>query len=115
MDHSHVYRKLNYLLELKDATVIARKNIISNMTISQIKAIAQVARRLVTCIINPARRDVQLLERRRLVLQSLASRNVSSTRKKTILKRHHTLIPVLLRIAHLIETILDEVETTREA
>lgn len=115
MNQSHVYLRLNFLLQLKDASVPTRKNIISNMTSSQMKAIAQVAIRLINGTINPARRDVQLLERRRLLLRLLASDSVSVRRKKSLLKRHHSVVPVLLRPSYLFDTILDEIRTNREA
>jgi hypothetical protein len=73
-----------------------------NMTGSQMNAIAQVAARLVNGTINPLKRDVQLLERRRHLLRSLASENVSLTRKKSLLRRHHSLVPILLRPQYLL-------------
>jgi hypothetical protein len=115
MNQSQVYRKLNFLLQLKDATVAARKNMITNMTGGHMKAIAQVAKRLVNGTINPPRRDVQLLERRQNLLRSLASENVSLTRKKSLLRRHHSFVSVLLRPPYLLDTIMDEIRTTREA
>ena len=111
---SEVYCKLNFLLQLKDANIATRKTMIVNMTPSQVKAIVQVAKRLVNGTINPARRDVQLLERRRLLLRSLASESVSVRRKKSLLKRHHSIVPVLLRPPYLFDTILDEIRTANE-
>lgn len=115
MNQSQVYRKLNFLLQLKDAAISVRKNLLNNITSSQMDAIAQVARKVVNGTINPSRRDVQLFERRRILLRSLSSGNVSFARKKTLLRRHHSLVPVLLRTIYLIRTILDEVRTDREA
>jgi hypothetical protein len=115
MNQSQVYRKLNFLLQLKDATVSARKNMITNMTGGQVKAIAQVAKRLVNGTINPPRRDVHLLERRRNLLRSLASENVSLTRKKSLLLRCYSFVFVLLRPSYLVDTIMDEIRTTEKA
>jgi hypothetical protein len=92
MNQSQVNRKLIFLLRLKDATVADRKNMITNMTVSEMMAIAQVAKRFLNGTINPARRDVQLLSRRRLLNRSLASENVSLSRKKSLLSRHHSFV-----------------------
>lgn len=109
MNHSRVYQNLNFLLHLKEAAVSARKNLLSNMISGQVEAIAEVATRVVNGVINPLRRDVQLFERKRLLLRTLASNRVSSSRKKALLRRHHSIVPVLLRIRYVISTILDEV------
>ena len=85
------------------------------MTSSQKEAVAEIARRVVNGVINIMRRDVQLFRRKRLVLETLASRTVSSARKKALIRRHHSLVPVLIRTLYLIRTILDEVTTAREA
>ena len=114
MNHSKVYRQLNFLLQLKDAAVSTRKTLIVNMTPSQMKAIAQVTKRLINGTINPARRDVQLFERKRLLLRSLASEMVSIRRKKSSLKRHHSIVPVVLRPPYLFDTIIDEIRTSIE-
>lgn len=115
MNHSKVYQNLNFLLQLKDAAVPVRKNLLSNMTSGQVEAIAEVTIRVVNGVINPIRRDVQLFERKRLLLRSVASNRVSTLRKKTMLRRHHSIIPALLRTRYLIRTILNEVQTNREA
>ena len=114
MNHSRVYGKINSLLQLQGATISNRKNLLINMTLSQMKAIAEVAKRVINGTINPMRRDIQMFERRRLLLRSLASSRVSLDRKKALLKRHHSLVPILLRTVYLIQTILHEVRTARE-
>ena len=115
MNHSKVYIKLNFLLVLKDATIPDRKDLLCNMSSSQLEAVAEIARRVVNGVINTMRRDVQLFRRKRLVLRTLASSTLSSAIKKTLIRRHHSLVPVLLRTLYLIRTILDEVTTAREA
>ena len=115
MNLSKVYLKLNFLLRLKDTTVPVRKDLLCNMTFSQLEAVTEIARRVVNGVINTRRRDVQLFRIKRLVLITLASNTVSSARKKALIRRHHSLVPVLLRTLYLIRTILDEVTTAREA
>ena len=85
------------------------------MTSGQTEAIAAIAARIITGVINPLRRDAQLFERKRVLLRTLASTRVTSARKKSLLRRHHAIVPVLLRIRYMIRTILDEIQTVREA
>lgn len=115
MNSSKVYIKLNFLLHLKDAAVSVRKTLLSNMTSSQMDAIVEVAKRVTDGTVHPARRDVRLFERKQILLRSLASDHVSFSRKKTLLRRHHSLVPVLLRTVYLMITVLDEIRTIREA
>ena len=85
------------------------------MTSGQVEAIAAIATRIIAGVINPLRRDVQLFERKRTLLRTLTSSRVTSARKKSLLCRHHAIVPVLLRIRYMIRTILDEIQTVREA
>ena len=84
------------------------------MNSNQMKALAEVAKRVINGTISPMRRDLQTFEQKRLLLRSLASSRVSFDRKKALLRRHHSLVPILLRTVYLIQTILDEVRTARE-
>ena len=86
---------------------------ITNMTLGQISAISEVAKCLTNGNTSPVRRDVQKLERKRQVLRSLASNEAPLVVKKALLRRHHTIIPVILRIAHLVDTILNEIPIAR--
>ena len=113
MDHSTVYLHIAYLLHLQETETSVRKNLLQNLTNHQLKAITEVAKRILNGIINPMRRDVQIFERR-LLLRTLCSNYVSYGRKKTLLQRFHSFIPILLRTVYLISTILDELRTTRE-
>ena len=114
MNHSKVYQKLNFLLHLKDAAVAARRNLLSNLTQGQVEAIGEIAKRVVNGRISPLRRDVGAFQRKKLVWRTLASSRVSHARKKTLVQRHHNMIPVLLRTRYLLRTILDEIRTARE-
>jgi len=114
MEHSKVYGRIHFLLRLKDASVSDRKTTLMNIVSGQVEAISVVAERVVNSVVSPMRRDVHLFRRKRTVLRTLSSRDVSFTRKKALLRRNHSLIPVLLRTPYLIQVILDEVRTTRE-
>jgi hypothetical protein len=114
MNHSTVYPYRHFLLRLSEASASTRKTMLRNLLSGQVKAISAVAKRLNNGTINPMRRDVPTLERKRLLLRSLASSEVSTERKKSMLIRYHSIITVLLRPAYLIETILDEVRIVRE-
>ena len=114
MNLSTVYPYRHFLLRLVEASASNRKTMLRNLLSGQIKAISTVAKRLNNGTVNPVRRDVQTLERKRLLMRSLASSNVSTGRKKSMLVRHQSIITVLLRPVHLIETILDEIRTGRE-
>ena len=114
MEHSTVYLQIAYLLHLQETETTVRKNLLQNLTNRQLKAIIEVAKRILNGVINPMRRDVQVFERRRLLLRTLCSNNVSSSRKKTLLRRFHSFIPILLRPVYLIPTILDQLKTRRE-
>ena len=94
---------------------IRSKTILQNITSDQLLAIGEVAKRITNGHINPLRRDVQLFERRRLLLKTLASPRVSNDRKKRLVQRYHSLVPSVLKSVYLIQTIVDEVITTIEA
>ena len=114
MEYSTVYLHFSYLLHLQETDTAERKNLLQNLSNRRLKAIIEVAKRILNGIINPMRRDVQNFERRRLLLRTLCSNSVSSSRKKTLLQRFHSFIPILLRPVYLIPTILDELRTRRE-
>ena len=115
MEHSRVYRRLQFLLYLKDASVAERKTALMNITRSQMEAISEVASKVVQGIVSPMRRDVQTFRHKRTVLRTIVSQQVAFTRKKTLLRRHHSLLPRLLRPLYLIQTILHEARASREA
>ena len=92
-----------------------RKTLLQNITRDQLLAIGEVAKRITNGHINPLRRDVQLFERRRLMLRTLASQRVSEERKKRLVRRYQSLVPSMLKSVYLIQTIVDEVITTIEA
>ena len=114
MEHSTVYLQITYLLHLQESGTTVRKYLLQNLTNRQLKAIIEVAKRILNGVINPMRRDVQVFERRRLLLHTLCSNDVSYGHKKTLLRRFHSFIPILLRTVYLIPTILDELRTKRE-
>jgi len=114
MEHSKVYGRIHFLLYLKDESVSGRKIALTNITSGQVEAISVVAERVVNSVVSPMRRDVPLFRRKRTILRTLSSKDVSFTRKKALLRHNHSLIPVLLRTPYLIQVILDEVGTTRE-
>ena len=99
----------------EECHAIRSKNDVQNITSGQLLAIGGVAKRITNGHINPLRRDVQLFERRRLVLRTLASPRVSIDRKKRLVQRYHSLVPSVLKSVYLIQTIEDEVITTIEA
>lgn len=106
---SKVYTKLNFLLQLQSETIVLRKQLLSNMSDEQLEAIVEVVSRHVNGVINPMRRDIQLFQRKDLLLKTVASRLVSLARKKRLLRRHHSIIPIILRTVYLVKAILDEV------
>ena len=115
MEHSRVYRRLQFLLYLKDASVQDRKIALMNITRSQLEAINEVASRVIHGVVSPMRRDVQTFRHKRTVLRALVSQHVAFSRKKALLRRHHSLLPRLLRPLYLIQTIVHEARTSREA
>lgn len=108
MAHSKVYQHIHFLLHLKDASVAERRNMLVNITRGQFEALHEVIVRIVNGMISPMRRDAQLFHHRRTLLRTLSSNHVSFRRKKTLLKRYHSLLPVLLRVPYLIQVIIDE-------
>ena len=85
MEHSMVYLHIAYLLHLQETETSVRKNLQQNLTNRKLKAITEVAKHIMNGIIYPMRRDVQIFERRRLLLCTLCSNNVSYGPKKTLL------------------------------
>ena len=114
MEHSKVYRRIHFLLHLQEAPASERKTMLMNITTNQIQAINIVAGRVVSGVVSPLRRDAQLFRRRRTLLRTLASDDVSVTRKKALLRRYHSTVPVILRTPYLIQVILDEIRTARD-
>ena len=112
MDRSGVYVHFNFLTALRQAN--RRSQLLRNMTSSQTKALCAIARRIADGTINPLRRDVQSFARKRLVLRSLASDRVSTARKKTILRRHESLVATMVREIYLIRAIMDELGTAEQ-
>ena len=114
MEHSKVYRHIRYFLTLKDASPTLRSQMISNMTARQMEAFMEVLTRFLNRVISPLRHDATLIRRKRTLLRTLSSPRVSLVRKKALLRRHHSLLPRLLRTIYLIQVILDERRRTRE-
>ena len=115
METHTVYVNIGFLLCLKDASVSERKTMLINITPGRINALSAVALRFVNGTIRTLRRDVQLLERKRELLRTIASDRVCSSRKKALLRRHNSLLPILLRPQYLIQVVRDEVIGSREA
>ena len=115
MDHSQVYRYIQYLIEVNNATPTDRKRLLQNITTDQVLAMREVAKRLTNGHINPLRRGARLFQSRRLMLRTLASPRVSVERKKWLILRYNSVIPSMLRSVYLIQTIVDEVITATEA
>lgn len=107
MDYLKVYLSFNYLTSLRAKR--GRRQLLHNITSAQIKAINEVAKRITDGTINPMRRDVAVFERKQLVLRSLASKQVTVARKRVILQRHYTMLPIMLRTIYMIVTIVDEI------
>ena len=98
---------LSYLTSLRnDAS--HRRQLLTSITPGQIAAISEVAKRLIDGTIGPIRGDIRVFSRNRLALRALASNRVSDARKKNVLLRHLSLIPVLLREIYLMLTIVEE-------
>ena len=86
---------------------------IQNLNSGQIKAISAIAKRLINGIINPARRDIHILENNRLLLKTLISNRITGKGKRSLLLRHHNLVLILVRPCHVIETIVHEIQSER--
>lgn len=114
MEHSQVYQSIRYLAAVRNATTTDRNTLLQNITRDQLLAIGEVAKRLINGHINPLRRNAQLFERRRLMLRTLASPRVSVERKKRLVNRCHSVVPSMLKVVYLIQTIVDEVIKARE-
>ena len=114
MEHSQVYQSIHYLAAARNAAPTRRKTMLQNITRDELLAIGEVAKRLINGHINPPRRDAQLFERRRLMLRTLASPRVSVERKKRLVNRCHFVVPPMLKVVYLIQTIIDEVIKARE-
>lgn len=104
-----MYPKINFLDVLKTADRDKRLSMLRNISPSQISAIARVAKCVASGKINPQRKDVRVLRRNRHVIRSVASDSENFIRKKSLIKRHHSIVPVLLRTIYVIQTILDEI------
>ena len=114
MEHLKVYQSIDYLEAVRDATPAVRQTMLQSITRQQLSSFRKIAQRLINGPINPLRRDSQLFERRRLMLRTLASPRISFERKKTLINRHHSVVPSMLKSVYLKVTIVDEVTTARE-
>ena len=114
MNRSKVYLRIHYLLYLKDAPASDRKTMLINIIPSQVELFSVIAKRMINGVVSLTRRDAPLIQRKRRLLRTLSSSSVSFTRKKALLRRYHSLIPVLLRTPYLIQVILDEIRTVEE-
>ena len=114
MEHSQVYQSIHYLAAVRNAAPTDRKMLLQNITRDQLLAIGEVAKRSFNGHINPLRRDAQLFERRRLIPRTLASPRVTVERKKRLVNRRHSVVPSMLKVVYLIQTIVDEVIKARE-
>ena len=113
MEQTQIYRAIHYLISVRNATAADHKTLLQNITRDQLLAIGEVAKRLTNGHINPLRRGMQLFSRRRLMLRSLASPRVSVERKKRLVDRYHSVVPSMLKIIYLIQTIVNEVKYHR--
>ena len=82
-----------------------------NITRRQLRAISVVA--TTSGRINPLKRDSTFLKRSKGILETLSSRRISFERKKRLLNRHHSLIPVMLKTIYLIKTIVGDIVRTK--
>ena len=114
MNRSKVYLRIHYLLYMKDAPASDRKTMLINIIPSQVELFRVITTRMINGVVSLTRRDTPLIQRKRRLLRTLASSTVSFTRKKALLRRYHSLIPVLLRTPYLIQVILDEINTAEE-
>ena len=108
MKSSRVYPLIHYLGTLRETTPEGRKTMLYNISRRQLRAIACVSTRLCNGRINPLRRDAPLLERSKAMLRNLSCPRIGFERKKRLLKRHVSKIPVILKTVYLIKTIVDE-------
>ena len=108
MERSQVYPLINYLVILRETTLTGRKTMLCNITRRQLRAISVVATSLLSGRINPLKRDSTFLKRSKGILETLSSRRISFERKKRLLNRHHSLIPVMLKTIYLIKTIVGD-------
>lgn len=115
MEHSKVFTRIHFLLHLKDAPVLERKTMLTNITPGQLEALGEVAVRAENGVLNIMRRDVQTFNNKQTLLRTLGSQNIAFRRKKALIRRHHSVIPRLLRTWYLIQVIQDEIRTAREA
>ena len=114
MKPSRVYPLIHYLVTLRETTPEGRKTMLYNITRRQLRAIACVATRLCNGRISPLRRDAPLLEKSKAMLRSLSCPRIDFERKKRLLKRHVSKIPVILKTVYLIKTIVDKMVRMNE-
>lgn len=114
MEHSSVYRRIHFLIHLQKASPSERQLTLTNIVPGQIETFSVIAERLTNGVVSVTRRDAPLIRRKRTLLRTLASPRVSVRRKKSLLKRYHSLVPVLLRTPYLIQIIFDEIRTARD-
>lgn len=107
MAQSQVYLRIHYLLNLEKASIPERKTMLTNITQGQLGAILIVIDRVLHGIISPMRRDALVFQHHWHLFRTLTSTRVTFARKKALLRRHHTLIPRLLRVSYLIQAILN--------
>ena len=114
MDNSRVYVRIHFLLYLRDAPIPERRMALTNIVPGQVDTFGVIAERMINGVVSLSRRDAAIIERHRRTLQRLASPTVSFRRKKDLLIRRYSLVPVLLRTPYLIQIIFDELREARD-
>ena len=105
MERSQTFLRVYYLNALRDASPTDRKHMIENITLGQMNAIVEVIYHLVNGLIPVLIVDRRYFRRAHLILRQLAATRPPFNVKKRVLLHNRSLIPRLLRIFYLSNTI----------
>lgn len=103
MELSQTFIRIHFLNALRNANPRDRRQMVENITPGQINAISEVAYHIINRLIPILIIDWPYF-RRRLFLRQLSSPIVSFAVKRRVLLHRHAILPRLLRVFYLTET-----------
>ena len=77
------------------------------------EAIVAILERLIEGSITILRRDAPTFASKRRILREVVSSRVNLQRKRALLRRHHSLIPRILRERYTVQTVAHEMSSIR--
>ena len=115
MELSSVSNRIQFLLELKDASPDVRIFMLQNTTPGQLVCISEIARRIYHQTFPLLTLDLAYFDDRSLVLRKLFSFRVSFRRKGVTLVHYHKMMSRHLQTNYLEATIQDQIRCQRES